>query len=213
MAPEAFPPFWEAQELLLASLRQEEFLRRCRACEEELELALLTRQWHSRIPQCLEAFSRLGGEPELLRCLASPPGGWLAPEGWCAARELAAWLRWDELLPQERTSLKRLLEERQPATMAGRLLLGRLTRRGRKRFFSLPAPSLRRNPPAFHGSIPPRPSPGTPRLTPLAQDSFPKSNKTIRRRAPWHSAMPPLATPRPRRRRRRPRLPHLHSTP
>lgn len=127
MAPEAFPPFWEAQEALLASLRQEEFLRRCRACEEELELALLTRQWHSRIPQCLEAFSRLGGEPELLRCLASPPGGWLAPEGWCAARELAAWLRWDELLPQERTSLKRLLEERQPATMAGRLLLGRLT--------------------------------------------------------------------------------------
>ncbi len=128
MAPKTFPAFWDSQEALLASLRQEEFQRECRKWEAELELCLLTRQWVSRVPQCLKAFPRSGGDVELLGCLADSPRAWLEAPGWSAARELASWLRWEELSAEDREILKKRLADQPPLTMTGRILRGRLTR-------------------------------------------------------------------------------------
>ncbi|MGN0867765.1 MAG: hypothetical protein ACI4SG_08850 [Oligosphaeraceae bacterium] len=128
MAPRTFPPFWDSQEALLASLRQEEFQRECRKWEEELELCLLTRQWVSRVSRCLEECPRTGGKAELPGCLSAPPEEWLEAPGWSAARELASWLRWQELSPENRKSLERRLAADGPLTMAGRILQGRLAR-------------------------------------------------------------------------------------
>ncbi len=130
MAPKTFPPFWASQEALLASLRQEEFQRDCRKWEGELELCLLTRQWASRIVSCLEAFprSRGEGEAELPVLLAASPEEWLAAREWSAARELASWLRWQELSPENRKCLEERLDREGPLTIVGKLLQGRLAR-------------------------------------------------------------------------------------